>query len=912
MPATTPSPEVSASPTVPQPAIQTLRPRTRWIAVVLALLATGCHAPEPPAPTLTWTVRSVDAPQGRMAIGWEMRNPTPYDWAGGQWSLHWNQMGGAIDPESLPEGLSASRKGGDYHVMTSSEDFDLPSGATLAFEFQTRGIIERVIAGPVGMYLVDEVTGRTHPVAFDLKWREAEGLSELGLPTASSRFEAHADLLDPSTLAPAERAARMHKVVPVPSFVRLLPEDSATPDSPLTLPGALRLEPDAAFADLGSLMLEMFDDHPWLGPGYFSGGAQAAPVRIRQVEGLGEEGYRLGVDAAGVEIEATGRNGALYGLMSLSQLVLQAHAPDAVRSPADDWVALEIMDEPFLAYRGMHFDIGRNYFGPEKIAQLLDFMAFFKLNALHLNLTEDEGWRLEIPGLPELTEIGGRRGHTDDERDHLRPAYGSGPDPDRVTGRGGGSGHLTRSDFINLLKAAGRRGIRVIPEVNSPGHSRAAVVAMRARAQRLLAAGDSVEAWRYRLDDPDDRSVYSSAQGYSDNVVNVCLDGSMRFFTKVLDEITAMYEEAGQQLDWFHMGGDEMPYGAWQQSPLCRAFIDRSSLVASADDLAGYYVDQVRRVLSERGIRLVGWEDILLRHSEQSHNEVEISERFLDTDVVPYVWNAAWGWGREDMTYRFANRGFDVVMSNSSAFYFDMTDDADPENYGLDWSGTVNLRDMWRTQPLDLFRHPKLEFEDDDARRDWLRSKERLRPDSRSRFLGIQAQMWTETIRTEPILDEMMMPNLAVFATRAWSRPGAAAGTPDSDGTRGTNGDSVPPSSTDMDRVDRGWENLGLTLTGRVLPMVRETFGGMAYDLPKPGGVLRGGVLHANHILPGMQIRYTLDGSEPGPDSPVYLAPVEVPAGATVRLAAFDHTGRSGRSLLVDVDGAPIDEPFGG
>ena len=140
-------------------------------------------------------------------------------------------------------------------------------------------------------------------------------------------------------------------------------------------------------------------------------------------------------------------------------------------------------------------------------------MAFYKLNKFHFHLTDDEGWRLAIKGLEELTEVGARRGHTLDEKDHLRPAYGSGPDAEGAENYG--NGHYSRDDFIEILKYAHARNIEVIPEINFPGHARAAIKAMEVRADRI-ADGSESNKTSYLLSDPDDASVYKSVQGYDD------------------------------------------------------------------------------------------------------------------------------------------------------------------------------------------------------------------------------------------------------------------------------------------------------------------------------------------------------------------------------------------------------------
>ena len=139
--------------------------------------------------------------------------------------------------------------------------------------------------------------------------------------------------------------------------------------------------------------------------------------------------------------------------------------------------AVHIVDAPRFHYRGQHLDVARNFQSKESVEKLIDLMAFYKLNYLHLHLTDDEGWRIEIKQLPELTAVGGRRGHTLDEANWLQPSQGSGPDPKAAPG----SGFYTQRDFIEILRYARERHIKVIPEIDLPGHARAAIKSMQSR-----------------------------------------------------------------------------------------------------------------------------------------------------------------------------------------------------------------------------------------------------------------------------------------------------------------------------------------------------------------------------------------------------------------------------------------------
>src|SRR5439155_662854 len=166
-----------------------------------------------------------------------------------------------------------------------------------------------------------------------------------------------------------------------------------------------------------------------------------------------------------------------------------------------------------------------------EVLRTLDLLARYKLNVFHLHLTDDEGWRIELPSFPALTAVGARRGHTLDSGTHLPPAFGSGPDVDRPWG----SGFYSRADYVEILRYAAARHIEVIPEIEMPGHARAAIKSMEANQQ-------------YRLNDPDDRSVYTSAQGYHDNVMNPALESTYRFIERVVGELVAMHREAGVPL----------------------------------------------------------------------------------------------------------------------------------------------------------------------------------------------------------------------------------------------------------------------------------------------------------------------------------------------------------------------------
>jgi hexosaminidase len=219
----------------------------------------------------------------------------------------------------------------------------------------------------------------------------------------------------------------------------------------------------------------------------------------------------LVVNGTGVTIVGGNSAGAFYGLETLGALV-------SADSKAIPQLKVDY-DAPRYGYRGVQLDIARNFHGAAEVKKVIDQMAAYKLNALHLHLSDDEGWRIEIPGLPELTSIGGKRCHDLTEKTCLLPQLGAGPDSTTA-----GSGNLTRAEFVDIVKAATARYIEVIPEFDMPGHARAAIKAMNAK-------GDMT----YMLSDPMDKSKYESVQYYSDGAINACLDSTYTFVAKVMD-----------------------------------------------------------------------------------------------------------------------------------------------------------------------------------------------------------------------------------------------------------------------------------------------------------------------------------------------------------------------------------------
>jgi hexosaminidase len=567
-----------------------------------------------------------------------------------------------------------------------------------------------------------------------------------------------------------------------------------------------------------------------------------------------------------------------YGVQSLLALVpVQAFGKP---QPRISLLAVEIEDAPRFASRGMQLDVARNFQTKESILRLLDLLAFYKINRFLLYTTEDEGWRLEIPSLPELTQVGAQRQHTTGkEAPALHPAYGSGP----VAYAEGshGSGYYTRDDFVEILRYAAERHIEVLPVVNFPGHARAAIKAMEARYARLMNEGKPEEAEEYRLIDPEDTSVYLSAQGYKDNVVSVARESSYRFYEKVVEEIARMYEAAGLRLKVLHVGGDEVPGNAWTQSPMAKRLLQEEPSIGTFPNLHAYFLKKLLKRLERFDLEFHGWEEVALLHPEKGRTE--INTELAKQPVVAYIWNNLFDY--PDLGYRLANAGYKVVLCNVSNFYFDLAYDNDPKEPGLYWAGFVDTFDNYAFAPYQMFNttltsHMGKAF-------DWdtdFPNRAQLTAESRANIIGLEAQLWSETVKGRPMMEYYTLPKLLGFAESAWAAE--------------RSWETIAQAAPRMARLEADWNRFANKLALTELPRLALLNGGYNYRIPMPGAKKQEGKLWANTELPGLDIRYTTDGSEPSTRSARYRGPV--PVSGTLRLRAFDASGRGSRVVEIN------------
>ena len=577
-------------------------------AVFLSSCGPRAKSGHPPADELqlTWEFEGNHPVEAYSSARFILKNNGEQTLGDANWSIYFSQMGKGVMDESVTGKVSIRHLNGDLLCISPLKGFKLDPGKEVEIAYNKPGSLIKEVEAPAGLYIVfvDPGSGEEELAAIqnyqvkafpplDLIFPSSAGIP---LPDAEWLYGQNAGL---EKLNPAE----IGKIIPRPSWIK------NSGGSEILLTGLViryqkGIENEAAY--LADMLEKVMGTRPGMVPGH---GVGTNLINLSISTRHPREGYHLEViTGAGVHIEGGDAAGLFYGIQSLLAMVPVEAWDDPQRKLEVSCVTIN--DIPAFSYRGIMLDMARNYHNPESVQKLIAAMGFYKLNRLHLSLTNDEGWRLEIPGLPELTEVGAFRGHTRDSKDRLIPAYGSGPFS--VPGKGMGSGFLTRQEFIDLLKYASLHHVEVIPEINFPGHIRAAIFAMEARYESLKGEGRIEEAERYRLADPDDKSVYNSAQNFNDNVSCVCKEAPFLFFGKVVDELAIMYREAGLELKIIHTGGDEVPASSWTGSPICREFLESHPEIGDASHLQVYFEGRLLELLSERGLTMAGWEEIAL------------------------------------------------------------------------------------------------------------------------------------------------------------------------------------------------------------------------------------------------------------------------------------------------------------
>jgi len=324
---------------------------------------------------------------------------------------------------------------------------------------------------------------------------------------------------------------------------------------------------------------------------------------------LGTEGYELEVTKRGVTITAQTAGGIFYGIQTLYQLLPVEIEKDQPSSPGRWSIrCVSILDRPRFQWRGMHLDVGRHFFPTGFIRKYIDLLASYKMNTFHWHLTEDQGWRIEIKRYSRLTQVGAWRKETmDDNTPH--------------------GGFYTQEEIRDVVEYARQRFITVVPEIEMPGHSLAALAAY----PELSCSGGPFKV--------------GTEWGIFYDVYCAGTEKTFQFLENVLDEVVPLFPGP-----FFHIGGDEVPKLRWSNCKRCQDRIKAEGL-KNEHELQSYFIKRIERILNARGKRLVGWDEIL--------------EGGLAPNATVMSWRGTQG------GIDAAKSGHDVVMTPTSHCYFD-------------------------------------------------------------------------------------------------------------------------------------------------------------------------------------------------------------------------------------------------
>ena len=420
-------------------------------------------------------------------------------------------------------------------------------------------------------------------------------------------------------------------------------------------------------------------------------------VRLLLDDSLEPEAYRLSaVSTWGVEIRGGGPAGVFWGAQTLRQLL----GPEAFRrAPVRPGIRYGIPhqiieDSPRFRWRGLMLDVARHFTPKEGVLRYLDLMAAHKLNVFHFHLTDDQGWRIAIERHPRLTEVGSWRARTKFGH-RASPLWEEKPH----------GGHYSRDDIREIVAYAAERHITVVPEIDVPGHSQAAIAAYPELGNTDVIDTASLTVW--------------DTWGISPNVL-APTDNTLRFYEGVFEEVLELFPS-----EFIHVGGDECPKDQWRASPAAKARIAELGL-ADEDELQAWFIGHFAKWLSARGRRLIGWDEIL---------EGGIAEGAAVSSWRGYGGGIA-----------AARAGHDVVMCPEQYVYLDHRQ-ADGADEPVPIGYVRTLEDVYRFEPVP----PGLDAS------------------QAERIMGTQANVWTEVMEDHARVDYQAFPRLAAFAEVAWS-----------------------------------------------------------------------------------------------------------------------------------------------
>lgn len=417
---------------------------------------------------------------------------------------------------------------------------------------------------------------------------------------------------------------------------------------------------------------------------------------------LPTEGYKLDISKDKIKIEASRPIGFFYALQSLKQLMPANVMAGVADKGIKTWSlpAIEIEDAPTCHWRGFMLDEGRHFFGKDEVKRVIDLMATYKMNRFHWHLTEDQGWRIEIKKYPKLTEVGAWR-------NSKVLAYGD----IKADGEHYG-GFYTQKDIKEVVAYAKERFIEIVPEVDIPGHSQAAVAAY----PEFLAC------------DPENKHEVWTAQGVSTDVMNVANPQTVQLAKDVMDELIELFP-----FGYVHLGGDECPTQKWEKNEACKKQLSEIGSTKFRD-LQLYFYKQLKDHIdakpAEKQRKLIFWNEVL--HGNTS---------LLGNDITIMAWVDAQKAAKEAAT-----KGMETILSPYIPYYINRKQSKLPTEPLTQGAGTETVEAVYKYQPMKNV-------------------DSQLRPF----YKGVQANCWTEYVILPSLLEYLILPRLAAVAEAGWT-----------------------------------------------------------------------------------------------------------------------------------------------
>ncbi len=531
----------------------------------------------------------------------------------------------------------------------------------------------------------------------------------------------------------------------------------------------------------------------------FSG--NMSDINFVKDEKLAPESYKLNISPEGITVTSSDEAGSFYALQTLLQLLPAEGGECSVP-------CLKIEDAPRFGYRGLMLDVSRFFMPKDYVLKVIDCMAMLKLNKLHFHLADDNGWRLEIKQYPKLTEVGAWR--VDRGMTPFAARRNQKPDEKATLG-----GYYTQDEIREIVAYAAQRHVEVIPEIDIPAHSNAALASYPEYACPVV-------------DQPV--TVLPGLGGRSADII-FCAgnDSTYLFLQNILDEVMELFPS-----HYINLGGDEAGKSNWKVCPLCQERIHNEHL-ENEEELQGYFMERMASYVRSKGREVIGWD--------------ELTNSKLPEDVIVQGWQ-----GTGNAALKAAAQGHRFILSPAKLLYFIRYQG--PQWFEpLTYFGGGSLKDVYEYEPVGD---------------DWPSTYEPL-------LMGIEGCMWTEFCYSTEDVSHLLFPRTVALAEAAWGQKGV-----------------------------RDWQGFLTRLDGFLprLDSLGIAYARSMYNIQQrvaPSENEQGLTVSLECIRPDVEIRYTLDGSEPEASSSYYNGPLECPRPCVLKAATFSGGKMTGQVLELPI-----------